>query len=446
MKQVKPAVGEEMQTVTNKETSISNDVELLRRRNTELERLEQDHRRIEGSLIDRNRELETLFEVANLLSRPGSFQEKVSRVLNDLAQITQADRALFLVQDEYEEGLRQAGVAGLGNPEVQNNLIPFESVSGKAFRDGQPVVVDDYTTHPDSIPSGISQGVRSAVVLPVKGSEGIVGVLDVVSRETGYFTPERVRFLTAVGSGLGLLLENARLYETLQQHAEELTRSNTELEQFAYVASHDLQEPLRMVTSYVEILGEEYQDKLDENADRYIGYAVDGAKRMKALIDDLLAYSRLSAGINRFDDTDCNEVIHRVVEVLKPTIAETGASVNRGNLPTVKGDGMQLQQLFQNLISNGIKFRADEAPRIDVSAELEGERWLFAIKDNGIGIAPRHHEQVFQMFQRLHHKGKYPGTGVGLAISSKIVQRHGGAIWVDSDEGKGTTVYFTIPA
>ena len=419
---------------------------MLRRRNTELERLEQDHRRTAGSLTDRNRELETLFEVANLLSRPGTFQEKVSRVLDDLAQITQADRAVFLVMDDYEEGLRQAGVAGLGNPELGHNLVPFESVSGKAFLDGQPVVVDDYTIHPDSVASGISQGVRSAVVLPVKGSEGIVGVLDVVSREIGYFTPERVRFLTAVGSGLGLLLENARLYETLEQHAEELARSNTELEQFAYVASHDLQEPLRMVTSYVEILADEYQDKLDENADRYIGYAVDGAKRMKALIDDLLAYSRLSSGGTKFDDADCNYVVDRVVEALKAAITETGAAVNCGSLPSVKGDGIQLHQLFQNLISNGIKFRSSEAPRIDVSAAREGEHWLFAVKDNGIGIAPRHHEQIFQMFQRLHHRGQYPGTGVGLAVSAKIVQRHGGAIWVDSDEGKGTTVYFTIPA
>ena len=419
---------------------------MLRRRNTELERLEQDHRRTAGSLTDRNRELETLFEVANLLSRPGTFQEKVSRVLDDLAQITQADRAVFLVMDDYEEGLRQAGVAGLGNPELGHNLVPFESVSGKAFLDGQPVVVDDYTIHPDSVASGISQGVRSAVVLPVKGSEGIVGVLDVVSREIGYFTPERVRFLTAVGSGLGLLLENARLYETLEQHAEELARSNTELEQFAYVASHDLQEPLRMVTSYVEILADEYQDKLDENADRYIGYAVDGAKRMKALIDDLLAYSRLSSGGTKFEDADCNYVVDRVVEALKAAITETGAAVNCGSLPSVKGDGIQLHQLFQNLISNGIKFRSSEAPRIDISAAREGEHWLFAVKDNGIGIAPRHHEQIFQMFQRLHHRGQYPGTGVGLAVSAKIVQRHGGAIWVDSDEGKGTTVYFTIPA
>ena len=419
---------------------------MLRRRNTELERLEQDHRRTAGSLTDRNRELETLFEVANLLSRPGTFQEKVSRVLDDLAQITQADRAVFLVMDDYEEGLRQAGVAGLGNPELGHNLVPFESVSGKAFLDGQPVVVDDYTIHPDSVASGISQGVRSAVVLPVKGSEGIVGVLDVVSREIGYFTPERVRFLTAVGSGLGLLLENARLYETLEQHAEELARSNTELEQFAYVASHDLQEPLRMVTSYVEILADEYQDKLDENADRYIRYAVDGAKRMKALIDDLLAYSRLSSGGTKFEDADCNYVVDRVVEALKAAITETGAAVNCGSLPSVKGDGIQLHQLFQNLISNGIKFRSSEAPRIDISAAREGEHWLFAVKDNGIGIAPRHHEQIFQMFQRLHHRGQYPGTGVGLAVSAKIVQRHGGAIWVDSDEGKGTTVYFTIPA
>ena len=432
--------------MTNREISISEDMERLRRRNSELEHLELDHRRIEGSLIDRNRELETLVEVVNLLSMPGSFQEKVSRVLNDLAHLTQADRAIFLVKDDYEDGLRQAGVAGLGNPTLNDHLIPLESVSGKAFLDGQHVVVDDYITHPDSIASGISQGVRSAVVLPVKGSEGIVGVLDVVSRETGYFTTERVRFLTAVCSGLGLLLENARLYETLAQHADELTKSNTELEQFAYVASHDLQEPLRMVTSYVEILAEEYDGKLDDNADRYIGYAVDGATRMKALIDDLLAYSRLSSSGNKFEDTDCNEVVKRVLEVLKAPITDTGASVTCDDLPTVKADGIQLHQLFQNLISNGIKFRSNEPAKIQVSAGLDDEKWLFAVKDNGIGIAPRHHDQIFQMFQRLHHRGQYPGTGVGLAISAKIVQRHGGTIWVDSEEDKGTTVYFTIPA
>ena len=140
-----------------------------------------------------------------------------------------------------------------------------------------------------------------------------------------------------------------------------------------------------MVTSYVEILADEYQDKLDENADRYIGYAVDGATRMKALIDDLLAYSRLSSGANKFEDTDCNEVVDRVMQVLDASIAETGAAVHCGSLPTVKGDGIQLHQLFQNLISNGIKFRSAEAPDIEVSSQREGEHWLFAIKDNGIG-------------------------------------------------------------
>jgi signal transduction histidine kinase len=238
----------------------------------------------------------------------------------------------------------------------------------------------------------------------------------------------------------------------------ELVRSNAELERFAYVASHDLQEPLRMITSYVRLLAQEYEDRLDTDAQRYIIYVVDGANRMKVLIDDLLAFSRVGSQGKPFEPTDCDEVVEQVTSDLAEAIRESRGEVTWESLPTIMADATQLAQLLQNLIGNGIKFRGEVPPHVHVGAELTNcgagpgeaqvefrEEWRFSVRDNGIGIAPRHHERVFQMFERLHHRSEYPGTGIGLATCKKIVERHGGRIWVESELGTGSTFYFTIP-
>jgi signal transduction histidine kinase len=240
--------------------------------------------------------------------------------------------------------------------------------------------------------------------------------------------------------------ERARAQEQLAQKVEELARSNCDLEQFAYVASHDLQEPLRMVAAYTQLLAERYRGKLDKDADRYIGYAVEGATRMQALLEDLLAFSRV--GRNGFvrKPIDANVAVNEALRNLTIAVKENGVTVTRGALPTIVADRVHLVQLFQNLIGNAIKFRGQEAPRITISAEKQGEEWAFSLSDNGIGIASEHRDFIFKMFQRLHTRAEYPGNGVGLAICKKIVERHGGRIWVESELGRGSNFRFTFPA
>jgi PAS domain S-box-containing protein len=224
--------------------------------------------------------------------------------------------------------------------------------------------------------------------------------------------------------------------ERLKRTLAELDRSNKELEQFAYVASHDLQEPLRMVSSYVQLLARRYRGKLDADADEFIQYAVDGVTSMQNLINALLAYSRVSTRGQDFVPTDCQAVFDRAVAHLQAAIEESGAVVTHGPLPTVIADATQLEQLFQNLIGNAIKFRSDKQPEVNVRAERKDYEWLFSVQDNGIGINPDYHQRIFGIFERLHGT-EYPGTGIGLAICKKIALRHGGRIWVDSRPERG---------
>jgi PAS domain S-box-containing protein len=231
----------------------------------------------------------------------------------------------------------------------------------------------------------------------------------------------------------------------LSRAMAELERSNSELEQFAYVASHDLQEPLRMVSSYVQLLARRYKDKLDSEADEFIAFAVDGASRMQRLINDLLSYSRVTTRAKPFASTDCEEVIGQATNNLTVAIEESGALVTHDALPTVMGDESQLMQLLQNLMGNAIKFRGDEPPNVHISAKSTLHEWVFSVRDNGIGIDSEFSDRIFQIFQRLHTRDKYPGTGIGLAVCKRIVERHGGRIWVESQPGTGTTFSFTIP-
>lgn len=232
----------------------------------------------------------------------------------------------------------------------------------------------------------------------------------------------------------------------LNELLDELKRSNQALEQFAYIASHDLQEPLRMVTSYMQLLERRYKGKLDEDADTFIGFAVDGAKRMKVLINDLLAFSQVGSHGNPFVPTDFTEVINEVLSNLSVTIEESGATVTHDPMPVIEADKMQIAQLLQNLVGNAIKFSKAGPPKVHIGVKRDGGMWQFSVSDNGIGIAPEYYERIFQIFQRLHSKDKYSGTGIGLAVSKRIVERHKGRIWVESAQGKGTTFYFTIPA
>lgn len=240
--------------------------------------------------------------------------------------------------------------------------------------------------------------------------------------------------------------ERARAQEQLANKIEELARSNCDLEQFAYVASHDLQEPLRMVAAYTQLLAERYQGKLDSAADRYISYAVEGATRMQALLEDLLAFSRVGRNGVIPAPTDVNSAVTEVLKNLDLALKQHSVTVTCNPLPTILADRFQVVQLFQNLLGNAIKFRAKRNPCITVSAEQKGREWLFSVLDNGIGIAEEHKDLVFKIFQRLHTRTEYQGNGVGLAICKKIVEHNGGHIWVESELGHGSNFRFTFPA
>ncbi|MGA2695195.1 MAG: ATP-binding protein [Terriglobales bacterium] len=233
---------------------------------------------------------------------------------------------------------------------------------------------------------------------------------------------------------------------------EELARSNRDLEQFAYVASHDLQEPLRMVAAYTQLLAEQYRDHLDEKAQRYIHYAVDGAIRMQTLIQDLLAFSRCGRSDMGSEISDCNLILQRALDRLTAAIEEARAHVTWDPLPVLPVNRSQMEHVFQNLISNAIKFRGKEPPVVHVSAHAGEGAWEFAVSDNGIGIAPENADLIFAVFKRLHTREEYPGNGIGLSLCKKIIERHGGTIWVGSSDhnaevkaGSGTTIRFTLP-
>jgi PAS domain S-box-containing protein len=242
------------------------------------------------------------------------------------------------------------------------------------------------------------------------------------------------------------IAERKRAEDKLKDAVRNLEHSNRELEQFAYIASHDLQEPLRTVSSYVELLGLRYKGNLDEKADRYIAFAIEGANRMSDLINDLLAYSRVGTTAKNFGPVNTSAAVNRATAVLRRSMKESGTVITTAELPEVFGDESQIVQLFQNLIANAVKFRKQNVPpRIHIGAARQNNEWTFSVQDNGIGIEPRFRERIFTIFQRLHTREEYPGTGVGLAICKRIVERHGGRIWVESDAGKGSSFYFTIP-
>ena len=231
----------------------------------------------------------------------------------------------------------------------------------------------------------------------------------------------------------------------LLQKVEELNRSNEELGQFAYIASHDLQEPLRMVASYTQLLSRRYKGKLDSDADEFIAFAVDGASRMQRLIQDLLAYSRVGTKGKDLLDTSSEEALQQALMNLRGAIEDSGALVTHDPLPTVLADETQLIQLFQNLVGNAIKYQSPGVPKVHVSAARNGEKkWMFSVQDNGLGIDPQYFERIFGMFQRLHKREEFAGTGIGLAICKKIVERHGGSISVESQPGKGSTFRFAL--
>jgi PAS domain S-box-containing protein len=338
-----------------------------------------------------------------------------------------APNAMLMADRERRIGLinrKGEDLFGYSREELINQ--PVELLVPEQHRDIHPVHVEEFLRAPSARPMGVGRELfgrrKDGTQVPIEiglnpiqlpeGTHTLASIIDVTERK-------RVE--------------------------DDLRRSNADLEQFAYIASHDLQEPLRMVSNYTELLAQRYEGKLDEKADKYIRYATEGARRMQRLVADLLEYSRVGSRSDGFHAVKAEDVVRTVLGFLAESIREAGASIEvKGSLPTVLADEGQLSQVFQNLISNAIKFRGTEPLRILVQATPQDGRWTFAVKDNGIGIDMRYADRIFQMFQRLHEKGRYEGSGIGLAITKRIVERHGGRVWIESSEGAGTTFFFTL--
>ncbi|HXF78671.1 MAG TPA: ATP-binding protein [Usitatibacter sp.] len=318
---------------------------------------------------------------------------------------------------------------------------------------GNSVWVADVTEKPDFLrgPLAKSCGLHGAFALPVLMGEQVLGAIEFFSREPRHPDKWLLQITVSVGRQIGQLMarreaeDEVRLaHDELQVKARELERSNEELQQFAYVASHDLQEPLRMVSSYTQLLGRRYGDRLDGDAKEFMEFIVDGAARMKQLIEDLLAYSRVGTRGRELSPASSAAALDKALSNLRASQEASGARITHDEMPEVVADATQLTQLFQNLIGNAMKFRAADDPRIHVGAETRDKVWAFTVRDNGIGLDPQYADRIFMMFQRLHNKAEYPGTGIGLAICKKIVERHGGHIWVESRPGEGATFGFTL--
>lgn len=366
----------------------------------------------------------------------------------------------LLLLDEKTQCLTLQATAG-GYAEIFSKGLKVEmeeGMIGYAAASGSTQISNDVSKDPHYVRKA-GEKTKSELSVPIKSGEKVIGVLDIQSDELNAFDETDVSAMETLSTQIAAAIENARLYDQaqreinqrrktekeLKQTLAELERSNRELEQFAYMASHDLQEPLRMISSYTQLLAQRYKDKLDADANDFIVYAVDGAMRMQTLINDLLSYSRVSTRGKPFEPADCENALEKVFANLKVALDESGAVITHDPLPIVVADSSQLIQLFQNLIENAIKFRSESTPRIHISAERKRNEWIFSVSDNGIGIDPQYKERVFIICQRLHSRERYPGTGIGLAICKKIVERHGGRIWVESKIGKGSTFYFTIP-
>lgn len=371
--------------------------------------------------------------------------------VTELQQLLQADRVLFYRLLPNCNGTVVAEAVVNGWQSLLGRELVNHCFEGEYLKQYQQEIhawpnVEQAGFHSCHLEMLQEFNIKANLIVPVFLKDKIWGMLFVHQcsspRQWNRF---EIDLLQHLADQLSIALAQAQLLEQATCHSQELARSNRELEQFAYVASHDLQEPLRTLASYAKLLSRRYGDQLDDKGNRFIQYISEEAVRMQVLINDLLRYSRVGRQAQTFAPCDCAAVFDIVVRGLEGAIANSGATITHGELPIIMADETQMVQLFQNLISNAIKYRSEHPPVIHLAAESQEQQWLFWVRDNGIGIDSKYAERIFVIFQRLHTQEEYSGTGIGLAIAAKIVERHRGRIWVESEVGKGSTFYFTIP-
>lgn len=425
----------------------------LQEKNLQLEQEIQERRQTEAALKLQNQRSQLFAEVTLKIRQSLQLEEILATTVTEVQRILQADRVLIyrLWPDGTGCGVAESVLPDF--PPVMGHVFPeeiFPSEFRRLYQAGRVRSVSDVETD-TSIPGCLVEfvrrfQVRAKLVVPILAKQQLWGLL--IAHQCSSpreWTTFETDLLIQIADQIGIALTQAQLLEQETRQRQELTYSNTELQQFAYIASHDLQEPLRMITSYLQLIERRYKDKLDSSANDFIHYAVDGANRMQKLINDLLAYSRVGTKGQKFERVDCTAVVEQAIANLSVAIAETGAQVTYNALPSVMGDATQLNQLFQNLVGNAIKFHGETRPIVHIQAEDQKGEWVFSIRDNGIGIEPEYAERIFVIFQRLHSRSEYPGTGIGLAVCKKIIERHGGRIWMQSELGQGATFYFTLP-
>lgn len=414
------------------------------RRWSELQKETKERKKIESDLRRAKELSDALNEINKDIGLPLDFDKIMQCITVDAAKAMNSEALEILLYENghwvvrYLYGLPESI---LGTKFAKREVILSEAIPREVL------VVND-ACNDRRINREVMErfGVRSILIVPMVVREEVIGYIAFsyhsIIRE---FTPAERDFANKLGALLRLTLENNRLCEERKKWMDELKRSNKELEQFAYIASHDLQQPLQVMLLAIEFLEKQYKGKVDKDTDKFIGYILEGIGRMQQLIDDLLKYSRAGTVQESFKPVNLEEIFDQIVATFKLLIEQEKAIVTHDPLPTIMGSDSQMTQLFQNLLSNALKFRKpDESPLIHVTVEKRENEWLFSFSDNGIGMSEDFEKRAFQIFQREHSISKYPGTGIGLATVRRIVERHGGKIWVESELGKGTTFYFTI--
>lgn len=416
------------------------------------------------------REQTALRETAEILSSTLDLDEVLTKIAEQMALLTETTSAYICI---YEPDSNQITVKAeyIGpNACIEEQVSDLGVIYQKDDRDfmallesGQAVInnLDDPDLPSNDLMHMLEYGAKTVMYIPLRYQGRLNGYVELwESRRVREFSTREINLVQSIAQQAANAIENANLYQKAQQeikkrerlqaqlerYTHELERSNQDLQQFAYITSHDLQEPLRMITSYLQLLERRYKGALDSDAEDFIYYAVDGARRMQELINGLLLFSRVKTQASELQITDSQEVMEQAKHNLQLVIDESSAQIYYEELPQIMADRTQLMQLFQNLISNAIKYNDSDPPVIHIHTKHQNEEWLFSFSDNGIGFDQDQSERIFKIFQRLHSRDEYPGTGIGLAVCKRIVERHHGRIWVETQKGRGSTFYFTIPA